>query len=81
MEDKWQETVVSVRILHREITDEPYRMALSSIAYQIEDSNGEWLGTYGVSSTREVTREEAINIAGEMGNDGNWPIDHLLEEE
>tara|TARA_Y100001937_G_C7122162_1_gene333128 strand:- start:161 stop:409 length:249 start_codon:yes stop_codon:yes gene_type:complete len=79
--DKWQVTVVKVKILHREPTVEPYTMSLSSIAYQIEDGNGEWLGITEVESTDFVSKEEAIDIAVELGNDGNWPIDHLLDEE
>jgi len=72
---KWQETKVTVRILHREPTDEPYTMRLSEIAYHIEDANGDWLGTYQVESTELINREEAIDIAVELGNDGIWPID------
>ena len=72
---KWQETVIKVRILHRDLTDEPYNMSLSSIAYQIENVNGEWLGVKEVESTREVFKEEAIDIAVELGNDGGWPLD------
>ena len=78
--DKWQETVIKVRILHRELTDEPYKMSLTSIAYHIENGNGEWLGTKEVESTREVSKEEAIDIAVELGNDGGWPVDHLIDE-